>query len=100
MKSCSMGPLGMRRWLALALAGWLSLPPAATPQTPLAAPQPAAPAPGQSIQSLRVVPLAGNQESNDLERRVMAPLVVQVLDQNSRPVEGADVVFTFPTTGP
>jgi len=46
------------------------------------------------------VPLAGNGESNDLERRIMAPLVVQVLDQNARPVEGADVVFQFPTSGP
>ena len=30
----------------------------------------------------------------------MAPLVVQVLDQNSRPVEGVDVVFSFPASGP
>ncbi len=37
---------------------------------------------------------------NDLERRVMAPLVVQILDQNDRPVEGADVVFRFPLSGP
>jgi hypothetical protein len=37
---------------------------------------------------------------NDLERRVMAPLVVQVLDQNDRPMEGAQVVFRFPVSGP
>jgi hypothetical protein len=30
----------------------------------------------------------------------MAPLVVQVLDQNSRPVQGADVIFRFPANGP
>jgi len=30
----------------------------------------------------------------------VAPLVVQVLDQNDRPVEGADVVFRFPLKGP
>jgi hypothetical protein len=30
----------------------------------------------------------------------MAPLVVEVLDQNDRPVEGADVVFRFPLNGP
>jgi hypothetical protein len=30
----------------------------------------------------------------------MAPLVVEVLDQNDRPVEGADVVFRFPVRGP
>jgi len=51
-------------------------------------------------QSLKVVALAGNGEMNDLQRRVMAPLVVEVLDLNSRPVEGADVVFRFPLKGP
>ena len=51
-------------------------------------------------QSLKVLPLAGNGEQNDLQRRVMAPLVVQVLDQNSRPVEGAEVTFRFPITVP
>jgi len=30
----------------------------------------------------------------------MALLVVQVMDQNTRPVEGADVVFRFPLNGP
>jgi hypothetical protein len=49
---------------------------------------------------LKVTALAGNQEMNDLEGGVMAPLVVQVLDQNDLPVEGADVVFRFPLAGP
>jgi len=44
--------------------------------------------------------LSGNGEMNDLERKVMAPLVVQILDQNDRPVEGAEVVFRFPLSGP
>jgi hypothetical protein len=30
----------------------------------------------------------------------MAPLAVQILDQNDQPVEGADVVFRFPLNGP
>jgi hypothetical protein len=30
----------------------------------------------------------------------MAPLVVQVVDQNERPVESAEVVFRFPISGP
>jgi hypothetical protein len=30
----------------------------------------------------------------------MAPLVVEILDQNDRPVEGAEVVFRFPLEGP
>jgi hypothetical protein len=37
---------------------------------------------------------------NDLERRVMAPLVVQVTDRDERPVETAEVVFRFPVSGP
>ena len=51
-------------------------------------------------QSLRIIPLAGNNEQNDLQRGVMAPLVVQVLDGNGRPVEGARVIFRFPASGP
>jgi hypothetical protein len=85
---------------------------AAPPQTPAAAPQPTAqpttpgqlPAPSPASppveKSLKIRALAGNGESNDLERRVMAPLVVQVVDQNERAMEGAEVVFRFPLNGP
>jgi hypothetical protein len=87
--------------------------PAAAPQNPPAA-APPAPAETQTpppvpvkpmaplpvIKNLKMLVLAGNDEMNDLERRVMAPLVVQVLDQNDRPVEGAEVVFRFPLNGP
>jgi hypothetical protein len=52
------------------------------------------------VQSLKVTPLAGDQGMNDLERRIMTPLVVQVLDLDARPVEGADVIFRFPLNGP
>jgi hypothetical protein len=52
------------------------------------------------VQSLKVTALAGNHEMNDLERGLVAPLVIQVLDQNDRPVEGAEVVFRFPLNGP
>jgi hypothetical protein len=109
-----------RRWLPQALAGLLVVTQiqaaeqaAAPPQTPAAAPQastppaPPNPAPAQQPlaplpveQSLKIRVLAGNGETNDLERRVMAPLVVQVVDPNDRPMEGADVVFRFPITGP
>jgi hypothetical protein len=83
--------------------------PAAAPQTSTPpttqAPTPASPTPVQPLaplpveQSLKILVLAGSGEMNDLERRVMAPLVVQVLDQNDRPVEGAQVVFRFPLNG-
>jgi hypothetical protein len=87
-------------WLSLVLSILLILPPPAGAQqsaTP-AGTKPAVPA--GSMQSLKVVPLAGNGESNDLERRVMAPLVVEVLDLQDRPIEGAEVVFRFPLRGP
>jgi len=79
----------------------------ATPAQPTQAPaapgqaapiQPAAPLPVE--QSLKIRVLAGNNEMNDLERRLMAPLVVQVVDRDERPVETAEVVFRFPITGP
>ena len=110
-----------RRWLPRALAAFLVVtqiraaeqaaappqPPAPAPQagTPPAAPSPTAPEPIPTSQlpveqSLKILVLAGNGEMNDMERRVMAPLVVQVLDRNERALEGAEVVFRFPITGP
>ena len=86
------------RWLPPVLAALLAVSPQAIAQQQ-PAPTPQA-APADTVQSLKVIPLAGNGEMNDMERHVMAPLVVQVLDQNSRPVEGADVVFRFPVAGP
>jgi hypothetical protein len=87
--------LRMHRYLSQLLAALLALPPMAGSQalSPTAAQ-------GQNIQNLKVVALAGDRENNDLERRMMAPLVVQVLDQDQRPVEGAEVVFRFPSSGP
>lgn len=84
----------IKRWLIYGLAFLLTFPPGAAAQT--RAPQ----AQAATVRSLKVVPLAGNQEMNDVQNRVMAPLVVQVLDQNDQPVEGADVTFRFPLTGP
>src|SRR5258707_11754874 len=87
------------QWLPQILVFFLVLPPrvygqqATPPQTKPMAPLPI-------VQDLRVLPLAGNDGLNDLERHTVAPLVVQVLDPNDRPVEGADVVFRFPLKGP
>jgi hypothetical protein len=112
-----------RRWLPQSLAVLLVVAQvqaaeqaaAAPPQVPAApqtsappttqAPTIASPTPVQPLaplpveQSLKILVLAGSGEMNDLERRVMAPLVVQVLDQNERPVEGAQVIFRFPLNG-
>lgn len=85
----------IHRWLPQTLVVIIALPPGLFAQTPAA--QPPQPA---TIQDLKVVPLAGSEAMNDLERKVMAPLVVQVLDQNDQPIEGADVTFRFPLAGP
>lgn len=95
-------PLRVRQCLAPIIAGLLVLPPGAMAQQPaLASPAEAKPAGAlPAVQNLKLIPLAGNGESNDLERRVMAPLVVEVLDLQDRPIEGAAVVFRFPLRGP
>lgn len=97
------------QWLCPVVVAAILLVPASALAQQQQAPQPpqSAQAPAMQpmaqlpvTQSLRIVPLAGNNEQNDLQRGVMAPLVVQVLDVNGRPVEGARVIFRFPASGP
>jgi hypothetical protein len=89
----------IRRWLLYALTGLLVLPIDVTAQEPAPGPRGTLPQPA-TVQSLKVIPLSGNQGMNDLERKIMVPLVVQVVDQSDQPVDGADVVFRFPLDGP
>ncbi len=70
------------------------------PAAPEAAPQTLIPSSLPTVESLRVIPLAGKGEVNDLQRKLMAPLVVEVVDRDDQPVEGAEVVFRFPLRGP
>jgi hypothetical protein len=79
------------------LSVFLVLPPGAVAQEqpPPAKPDVSLP----SVRSFKMIRLAGNGGMNDLERKVMSPLVVQVLDQNDRPVDGAEVIFRFPLRG-
>jgi hypothetical protein len=98
MKFCVSKGLQTWHWLPQVLSVLLALPPNAGAQQPADSVKPMAPLP--VVQSLKVMVLAGEGELNDLERKVMAPLVVDVLDQNGRPVEGAAVVFRFPLNGP
>ena len=97
--------------LAVLLSLLLSVMPVLADDTPSVEQTPAAQAPGPqaqspqapaapTIESLKVIPLAGRDEVNDIQRRVMAPLVVEVLDHNDRPVQNAEVVFRFPLQGP
>ena len=93
------------RGLAVVLATALSFQVTVFAQTPAAAPSAAASPTAASPsaagrQSLRVLTLVGNNGVNDLERQIMSPLAVQILDQNDHPVEGATVIFRFPINGP
>jgi hypothetical protein len=78
------------RLLPAFLASILAFPPNLLAQQPPVQPPPES---LPVVENLRVIPLAGNHAMNDLERRIMSPLVVQVLDQNARPVEGAQVIL-------
>jgi hypothetical protein len=113
MKNTANRTLSIRRALARILIVLLPIVPVlaeqqnpGSAQAPASAPSSPPPQPGQLpstapvVQGLKIVPLAGKGEMNDLERHIMAPLVVEVLDQNDRPVEGAEVVFRFPINGP
>jgi hypothetical protein len=88
----------IKRWLPYVLAGLLVLPPSVSAQAPASPPAPVPQA--ATVQSLKVVSLSGNQGMNDLERKIMVPLVVQVVDQSDLPVDGANVIFRFPLDGP
>ena len=100
MKLAAVGSLGVRCWLPHVLSIIIAVPANVWAQQP-PAPPPNSPAPLSAMaQNFRVIPLAGNNEFNDLQRKVMAPLVVNVLDQNGRPMDGVEVVFRFPLRGP
>jgi hypothetical protein len=90
----------IRRWLPYSLAGLLVLPPNVSAQGPASTPQGTPVTQPATVQSLRIITLSGNQGMNDLQRKIMVPLVVQVVDQSDQPVDGADVVFRFPLNGP
>lgn len=70
--------------------------------------QPAAPqvaAPAQQLvapvtQSLKILVLEGQHSVNDVTRRIGVQPVVEVRDENDRPVEGANVIFRLPPNGP
>jgi hypothetical protein len=90
----------IKRWLPYVLTGLLVLPPSVYGQNPASTPQGGAVVQPATVQSLKIIVLSGNQGMNDLERKVMVPMVVQVVDQSDQPVDGAEVVFRFPLDGP
>lgn len=70
---------------------------AAPPQTPTLAPQTPAPLP---VESLAIYVLEGQNEIHDIRAPITAMTVVEVRDENGIPIEGADVTFELPRTGP
>jgi hypothetical protein len=62
--------------------------------------QPQAGAPALPPQSLRVLILEGADAVNSIPNRVASFPVVEVRDENDLPVEGADVTFELPGSGP
>lgn len=55
---------------------------------------------GQSETALRIVPMESNAAEVVVSRPATRPLSLRVVDGNNRPVPGATVVFTSPTSGP
>jgi hypothetical protein len=65
-------------------------------QAPAAAPAAQAPPPT----SIKLMVVQGEGAINNIEKRVVIEPIVEVRDQENRPVAGADVVFTTPPSGP
>lgn len=105
-------PWGIQAALVILLASLLVLPPEAAAQapggpSPAAAPQaspnlaPQAPAPTPlSVEALTIYILEGQNEIHDIRVPATATPVVEVRDENMLPVQGADVTFQLPPTGP
>jgi hypothetical protein len=72
-------------------------PPAAQTSPPAV---PAATSPMNPRDKLKVLILKGAGVSNFIPDRISRPVVVEVLDKNDFPVEGASVLFELPQTGP
>lgn len=90
----------LRQLVVVPLIVCLLLPADALAQQILLSPQ-ARPTPGQvKPRSLSVVPLEGEGAVNFIPLRTATAPVVEVRDENDKPVEGATVVFKLPSSGP
>lgn len=78
--------------------------PAAAQSAAPAQAQPASPAPAAAEAppptSIKLAVVQGEGAINNIEKRVVTEPIVEVRDQENRPVKGAEVVFTTPATGP
>ncbi len=87
--------LSMARGLAWVLTGLLAAPPNALPAAPSQAPGEQAP-----VAKLNLVVVKGEGAINNIKQRTAREVVVQVEDENRKPVAGAAVVFLLPNSGP
>jgi len=93
---------GMRRAIAVVTVGtvFYGTLGAQTPnQGPLVAPAAQAPATNRELGGLRLVVLQGEGAFNDIQRKTGRDPVVEVRDENDRPLAGAQVVFSLPESG-
>jgi len=90
--------------VSVVLVSLLALPPCAAgqqqPPAPAGTGLTQAPPPLLPVETLKILVLQGQGEVHDIRTRVTATPVVEVRDENGRPVEGADVVFELPAVGP
>jgi hypothetical protein len=105
--------LPVKKFVAIVLVGQLVLltapaqaqaqVPAAQAQVPAAqsqAPPQAQVAAVPTVQDLKILVLEGERAINNTTRHIGIQPVVEVRDQNDRPVENATVVFRLPLSGP
>lgn len=53
-----------------------------------------------TIRGLRIVPLDGQGANNIISSQTCSPPIVTLLDSNDRPVEGVEITFEAPASGP
>jgi len=94
-------PTGPRPQLAQPAPGQAPAPEKPQPGTPAVPQQPAAPAvPAEPPGVLKVVVIEGEGAINNIRTRSATAPVVEVRDENDKPVAGAEVIFQLPPAGP
>jgi len=87
------------RFSAVFWAGAIAIAAISSAQQP-AAPAPQAPKPAAPVSSLKLLVLQGKDAVNDLQGRTFTIPIIELLDDNDQPVEGAQVIFSLPANGP
>ena len=54
----------------------------------------------QQSAGLSIIPVAGEGAINNIEKRVVVEPIVEIQDEQGRPIQGAKVEFRCPTSGP